>query len=216
MAGSRPMGWREMVDLLTKYGIPTPPDALVRGEEEAAAAALEMGLPVAMKLLAPGLPHKSDVGGVILGLGTEGDVREGYRRIAGVAESLGLDGEVLVQRMEPPGREVIVGLTRDPNFGPVVMFGLGGIFVEVLRDVAFRVAPIDLEEAMAMMRETKGAKVLEGFRGEPSDMKAVARVIEGVSRLGAEREEVLELDINPLLVHREGAVALDFRALVRA
>lgn len=206
----------EAKKLLEKYGIPVTQGSIAKSEDEAFSIASSIGFPVAMKISSPDISHKSDVGGVVLNVRKD-DIRKSYSdmisRIKKAAPQASIEG-VLVQQMAPPGHEVIVGLKKDAQFGHALMFGLGGIFVEVYRDVSFRVTPIDKKEALEMISETKGYPILKGIRGrKPADVDAVAQVLVSVSEM-AQRENIVELDINPLMVADKGAVAVDARAMV--
>jgi acetyl coenzyme A synthetase (ADP forming)-like protein len=201
--------------------IPTLPMTLARSANEAAHIAQEMSFPVALKIASPDISHKSDVGGVEVGLRTASAVRAAYKRIVANARAAKPDAHiegVTVQAMARPGREVIVGAVRDPQFGPLVMFGSGGVYVELLKDVSFRLAPVARDEALAMVEETLAGKLLAGLRGQPpADKSAVANVIVAVSQLIASDDSLAEMDINPLIVYNEGegAVAVDVRMVQR-
>ncbi len=200
--------------LCRAYGIQAAPWELVATPEEAVRAADRMGYPVVLKALAAGIVHKSDVGGVALGLSDAATVR---RAAEGMMERLSAQGqlELMVQRMVPPGVEVILGGKRDPNFGPVVMFGLGGVYVEIFDDVAFRVAPLSRADAEEMVAEVRGSRLLEGMRGRPPlDQGAVVEALLALSRLLMENPRIVEVDINPLVVLEKGAVAVDGRMVV--
>ena len=194
---------------------------LARSAHEAARVAQEICLPVACKIASPDISHKSDVGGVEIGLRSASAVRAAYKRIIKNASSARPDARiegVTVQAMARPGREVIVGAVRDPQFGPLVMFGSGGVYVELLKDVSFRLSPVTRSEALAMVEETLAGKLLSGLRGQlPADKSAVADVIVAVSQLIAADEHITEMDINPLVVYDEGqsAVAVDMRVATR-
>ncbi len=173
--------------------------------------------PYVLKIVSPDIIHKSDVGGVRLNIGGDelerevGELVETVKRNAPNAEITG----VLVMEMAEEGVETLVGLTRDPQFGPVVAFGLGGIFVEIYRDVSFRLAPIPIEEAREMIREVKAYKILSGYRGRPpADIDALADVIVKVSQLGDKYPEIMEMDINPLIAYPRGALAVDVRVIL--
>ncbi len=206
----------EAKKLLAKYGIPVTKEQLASTADEALAIALHIGTPVAMKISSPDIPHKSDVGGVALNVKRE-FVRTTYDEIVSRAKKAVPDASIegiLVQQMAPPGQEVIVGLKKDPQFGYALMFGLGGIFVEVYRDVSFRVVPIEKRDALIMISEIKGYSILKGIRGKkPADIDAIANVLMAVSGM-AEKENIIELDINPLIVGEKGALAVDARAMV--
>ncbi|MFZ3060424.1 MAG: acetate--CoA ligase family protein [Candidatus Methanoperedens sp.] len=206
----------EAKKLLAKYGVPVTEERIAGSADEAFDIAMELGMPVAMKISSPEIPHKSDVGGVVLNV-KEDDVKTTYAeimaRIKKAAPNANIEG-ILVQQMAPPGHEIIVGLKKDAQFGHALMFGLGGIFVEVYKDVSFRVVPINKSDALDMISEIKGHPILKGIRGRmPADVDAIARVLVSVSDM-AEKEKIIELDINPLIVGESGAVAVDARAMV--
>ncbi|CAG0997844.1 MAG: acetate--CoA ligase family protein [Candidatus Methanoperedens sp.] len=206
----------EAKKLLSKYGIPVTKESIAKSPDEASAIAQQIGTPVAMKISSPDISHKSDVGGVALNVNVH-DAKSTYDKILlqikKVASDARIEG-ILVQQMAPPGHEIIVGLKKDAQFGHAIMFGLGGIFVEVYKDVSFRVAPIERNEALAMISEIKGYPILKGIRGrKPADIEAIARVLVAVSEM-AQKENIIELDINPLIVDEKGAVAVDARAMI--
>lgn len=202
--------------LLAKYGIPVTKESIATSADEAFAIALHLGTPVAMKISSPDISHKSDVGGVVLNVKKE-EVSTTYTELIALIKkkvpNAIIEG-ILVQQMAPPGHEIIVGLKKDAQFGHALMFGLGGIFVEVYKDVSFRVVPIEKMEALDMIAEIKGYPILKGIRGrKPADIDAIARVLVSVSEM-AEKENIIELDINPLIVNESGAIAADARAMV--
>ena len=204
----------EALALLDAYGVPTAPWRAVRSVEEAMLAAASVGYPVVLKAMNDQVVHKSDVGGVVLDLKTVDEVRAGYARLVRrVRERTGIEvREVLVQGMVPGGRETIVGMSRDPRAGPLLMFGLGGIFVEALRDVAFRVHPVTDLDAREMIREIRGFPILEGMRGETSvDLVGLEEAVQRVSQLVGEHDAIAELDVNPLVALPDRVVALDAR-----
>jgi acyl-CoA synthetase (NDP forming) len=208
----------ESKQILEDAGIAVIPARLATDVDAAVRTADELGYPVALKIVSPDVPHKSDAGGVRLGLDTADDVREAYGEII---ESVKLnepeariDG-VSVQRMAAPGIEVIVGVSADRQFGPVLMFGLGGVFVEVLKDVAFRIVPIEARDARKMLREIKGFPVLEGARGQdPADLAALEELLLKVSAFAEAHPEIAELDLNPVFAYKDGAVAVDARIVL--
>ena len=215
--GRNQLGEREAREVIAAYGFRLPQNVLTRTVDEAVATAKRIGFPVALKIVSPDILHKTDVGGVRLNLQDADAVAEGFASIdASVRRffpSAVIQG-IAVQEMVAGGKEVILGMTRDPSFGPLLMFGLGGIYVEVLKDVAFRVAPIGPDEAEVMIREIRSFPLLRGVRGEkPSDMAAMVEALERLSQLCTDFPEILELDVNPLLVKPEGsgAVAIDAR-----
>ncbi|MGB8981639.1 MAG: acetate--CoA ligase family protein, partial [Anaerolineales bacterium] len=207
--------WSNIEELLGAYDIPTAPIRLARSVEEAAAIADELGYPVVMKIASPDILHKSDVGGVLLNIKDPAALQVAYTQIWDrVGEALPearLDG-IQVQRQIPDGQEVIVGAVRDPQFGPLMMFGSGGVEVEGLKDVAFALAPLDEAEAAKLIRRTWAGRKLKGFRNiPPADEEAVIDVLIKLSHLVLENEAIAEIEINPLRVLDNGAVAVDVR-----
>lgn len=191
--------------LLSLYGIPVTREGLARTHDEAASVADEVGYPVAVKACSPHLMHKSEGGLVILDVRNESAVRDAFGRIVDRAE-MPLDG-VLVQEMFPGQRELVLGLNRDPQFGPCVMLGLGGVLTEVLQDASFRMAPLDLPEALDMVEDLRSRAMLGPFRGQaPVDLEALGRCLIALGRIGMELEAVSEIDVNPLIVARDGSV----------
>lgn len=218
--GERKLSETEALAVVEAYGIPTVRARLARSAAEAVTIAEEVGWPVVLKIVSPQIVHKTDAGGVRLHLNTASDVRTAYDEILESARGAVPDAEiagVLVQRQLAPDRELIAGITRQPGFGPLVMAGLGGVFVEVLRDVTFRLAPIDALDASEMLSELRGASILDALRGQPAaDRDAVGDVLVRVARLGADFPEIEELDINPLVASASGAIAVDARVLLVA
>jgi len=219
-SGKTHLGELEGNEILKCYGFNTLPARLAGNEEEAADIAGEIGFPVAMKIVSPQIIHKTDAGGVIVGCKNGEEVKRAFRSIVKGAKSYNPDAVingVLVEKMAPPGEEVILGLNRY-DIGPLLMFGMGGIFVEVFKDVAFRLAPIGRSEAHLLIREIKGFKLLTGFRGRPrADLEALERAIVSLSDLAVNHPEIMEMDINPLLVHGEGkgATLVDCRMILK-
>ncbi len=203
----------DSMEFLAREGVAVVPSRRAATEDEAAAAAAEIGYPVAVKMNSPDVTHKSDVGGVLLNVKDEAGVRKAFRDLAGVATTLGArQGGVLVSAMAAPGHEVIIGVIRDLQFGHAVMFGMGGTLVEVLRDVAFRVVPFSDEDAAEMIEETRGAKLLGGLRGgKPADRAALRGLLVGISDLVARHGEIDEMDLNPVIVHETGLTIVDAR-----
>jgi acetyl coenzyme A synthetase (ADP forming)-like protein len=207
--------------LLAATGIPVAPVVLARTAGQAGVAAAQVGFPVAVKLASATLTHKSDVGGVVLGLENEEQVRRAYADIGRRLDERGLRSQmdgVTVQPMITDGVEAIVGMTQDPSFGPVLMFGLGGVYVELLRDVTFNVAPVSDKDVREMLSSVRGAKLLEGWRGAPpADRAALEQAILRLSQLVGEVPELAELDLNPLKVLPEGrgCTVVDARIAVR-
>ncbi len=205
----------ESKKLLSLYGVPITREKLSRKAEEAISTAVELGFPVALKACSPELMHKSEHGCIELNLRTERDVREAYDRISKSID-LKLEG-ILVQEMVSGQRELVVGLTRDPQFGPCVMLGLGGIMTEVFEDTAFRMAPLGMIEAKDMSEELRFKAIFGAFRGQkPVDMEMLCRTLVAVGQIGLDLEAVSELDINPMIVTPEGRiVAVDALVLLR-
>jgi succinyl-CoA synthetase beta subunit len=202
--------------LLASWGIPIPDERLARNADEAVAAFRTMNSPVVIKIASTNIAHKTEIGGVLLNLGDAESVRRGFaelmERVAARAPTAQIDG-VLVAPYVSGGVETILGVKRDPIFGPVIMFGLGGVFVEVLKDVALRPAPIDKAEALSMIAEIKGRAILDGARGQPpSDTDALAAALVALSQFAAvHADEIESIDINPFLVlpRGRGGYALD-------
>jgi acyl-CoA synthetase (NDP forming) len=208
----------ESKQILEEAGIPATSARLARTADEAAKAAAEFGYPVVLKIVSPDVTHKSDVGGVKLGLDSKETVAAAFQEITKSVKQQQSDARiegVAVQKMAQPGIEVIVGMSKDPQFGPVLMFGLGGILVEVLKDVAFRIVPLEARDARQMIREIKGFPVLEGFRGqEPADLEALEKLLLKVSAFVEAHPEIEELDLNPVFAYKDGALAVDARIVV--
>ncbi len=209
----------ESMDLLRAYGIKVPEARRATGAKEAVRIAEEIGWPVAMKVLSPDILHKSDAGGVKLGLNDSIQIKRAFEEIMKSAEKVTDRSRILgtiISPMVPPGQECIVGMVRDHQFGPVIMFGLGGIFVEVLKDVSFRVAPVAQEDIDAMVKEIKGFKILAGTRGEkPKDIRAIKDIIARMSQMVVDHPEIQEVDLNPVIVHEEGASIVDARVIIQ-
>ena len=201
-----------------EYNIPVTNFRVARKEKEAIAFAEEIGFPVVLKIVSPDVIHKSDVGGVIVNLKVAGEVEEAYKTILANVKrhkpNANITG-VLVQEMAPPSTEVIVGAIKDSQFGPSIMFGLGGIFVEVLKDVVFRIAPLTKQEATSMIAEIKAYPLLKGYRNKPPlDTDAIADIIVNTSKLVTDYQEIEELDLNPVMVYEKGAKTVDARIIL--
>ncbi|NLT73373.1 MAG: acetate--CoA ligase family protein [Chloroflexi bacterium] len=218
--GRTGIGDAEAQDILKAYGIPTPKSDVFATADEAVAFCEEIGYPVVMKIASPDILHKSDVGGIIVGVSDEAQVREAFDTLIARAREHVPNATIWgaqVQEMVTNAREVIIGMNRDPQFGPLVMFGLGGIYVEVLRDVTFRVAPMTRVQARAMIEEIRSYKLLAGARGQaPADLDAIVDTLLRISQLVSDWPEIAEMDINPLLVREQGAgaVAVDMRLIL--
>ncbi len=198
----------EGYEVLKAYGFPVPNSTLAKDENECIRAAQQIGYPVVMKIASPDIIHKSDAGGVKVNLRNDEEVRNAYTNIFSSVTNYKSDAKilgVLVQEMVKGGKETIIGAKLDPKFGPLVMFGMGGIYVEVLKDVVFRLAPIDEREANSMIESVKTSKILHGVRGErPSDIKSIIECLQRLSQLVTDFPEITEFDMNPLLVLEEG------------
>jgi acetyltransferase len=214
------LGEAEARRVLQAYGLAIPESQLAQNAEEAADFAQKIGFPVVMKIISPDILHKSDIGGVRVGINDRQEAADAFelmmlraRRYTPEATIRG----IFVQEMIRSGREVIIGSTRDPQFGPLVMFGLGGIYVEVLKDVSFRVAPFGEKHARRMIEEIRSTALLRGARGErPSDIEAIVECLLVVSQMVTDFPEIVEMDINPLKVGEPGAgaVAVDARITI--
>jgi acyl-CoA synthetase (NDP forming) len=204
--------------ILADAGVPVTTTKLATDADQAVSLADELGYPVALKVVSATITHKSDIGGVELGLGDADAVRAAFDRIAAAAQAAdpggSMDG-VSVQPMAAAGTEVIMGMTQDAQFGPVLMFGLGGVLVEVLKDVAFRVVPLERRDARQMVREIQGFPVLEGYRGAaPADLDALESILLQLSQFAEANPEVSELDLNPIFAYDDGAIAVDARIVL--
>ncbi|MBN2284598.1 MAG: acetate--CoA ligase family protein [Deltaproteobacteria bacterium] len=208
----------ESRELLAGYGVSLPDAVLAKTAAEAMEAADRLGYPLAMKIVSPDIIHKSDAGGIRLNLSNADEVQAAFDEIARNAEKVTTRDKivgVLLSPMVPPGQECIIGMVRDAQFGPVIMFGLGGIFVEVLKDVSFRVAPLADEDIDEMIKEIKGYRILTGVRGEkPKDIEAIKEVLSKLSGIVIDNPEISEVDLNPVIVHEKGLSIVDSRILI--
>jgi acetyl-CoA synthetase (ADP-forming) len=206
--GQKSLSEHESKLFLESYGITVTKEELASSPEEAVKIANEIGYPVVLKGNSPELTHKTEMNVVELNLSNDDEVKAAYDRImkTGVVP----EGGILVQEMIKGQRELVIGLTRDPQFGPCVMFGLGGIYTEVLKDVSFRVAPLTEYDAMQMMEEISAKKILDEFRGKPAvDKKLLAKALISVGKIGLDHEAVKEIDINPIIILGDKPVAVD-------
>jgi len=208
----------EAKTICQEYNIPVTRFRVAKKEEAAIRFAEDIGFPVVLKVVSPDIIHKSDVGGVMLNLETVDNVGEAYKRILVNMKKNRPNAKIsgiLVQEMAPPSIEVIVGAIKDNQFGPVIMFGLGGIFVEVLEDVVFRITPVTKREAELMITEIKAYPVLKGYRNQPPlDTNAIAEIIVSTSKLVTDYREIKELDLNPVMVYETGAKTVDARVIL--
>jgi acyl-CoA synthetase (NDP forming) len=208
----------ESKELLKKAGIPVVEAKLAQSKKEAISMGKGMGFPVVLKISSPDVVHKSDSGGVKLGLANATQVGKAYTEIISSVKQAYPEAQiegVSVQPMAPSGVEVIVGMSKDPQFGPVLMFGLGGILVEVLKDVSFRIVPVTERDAREMIREIKGYPILEGYRGQkPASISALEKLIVKVSQFVEKNPQIKELDLNPIFAYSDKAVAVDARIIL--
>lgn len=208
----------ESKELLSTLGIPTTLMKLATSKEEAVALSWEIGYPCVLKVSSTDISHKSDAGGVKVGLGSAEEVAAAYDAIMTSClakfPDAAIEG-VTVQTMARPGLEVIVGMATDPQFGPVMMFGLGGVWVEVLKDVSFKIVPLTRTDAAKAIREIRAARLLDGFRGsEPVDTSALEEILMRVSEFVSETPAVKEMDLNPIFAYPDGATAVDARVIL--
>lgn len=200
------------------YDIPVTEFKLAKSESEAVTYSEEIGYPVVLKIISQDALHKSDVGGVVLNVEGATEVKDAYQKILSNLKKHKPQAEVkgiLIQEMVPSSTEVIVGATKDPQFGPTVMFGLGGVFVEILKDVTFRIAPLNEEEAREMITEVKAYPLLKGYRNRPPvDIEAIVNILLNASKLVMDHQEIKELDLNPVMVYKTGAITVDARIIL--
>jgi len=208
----------ESKEVVGSYGMPITKFKVCKSVEEAIKYSHEIGYPVVLKIVSPDVLHKSDVGAVKVNLKNDSEVREAYGEIVKNVKKFKNDVKVvgvIVEELAPQGNEVIVGMAKDPQFGPALMFGLGGIFVEVLKDVSFRIAPLTEYDARDMIQEIKGYPILTGIRGQkPADIDSLVDIILRVSKLVTEHPEIEQLDLNPIFVYPQGAKIVDARIIL--
>ncbi len=208
----------EAKELLRLHGAPVSMDRLAVNEEAAVKNAEQIGYNVAMKIVSPDILHKSDAGGVMLRLKNEKEVRKAFRKIIQNAVEYQPGADIkgcIVSRMSGEGVEVIIGTKNDDQFGPIVMFGLGGILVEVVKDVSFRVLPVSRDWATSMINEIKSSAILDGVRGRPPcDKKAIVKLIQKVSEIIEAYPIIHEMDLNPVIVHEDGLTIVDARIIL--
>ncbi|MHC1605452.1 MAG: acetate--CoA ligase family protein [Candidatus Methanofastidiosia archaeon] len=218
MAEGRPLLEYEAKDMLKEYGISVPDYKIAKTEEEAVAMAKEIGFPIVMKIISPKILHKSDAGCVKVGIENAEEASSSFRSIMENAKRFADDKDicgVLIYGMVLKGVEVIVGMIKDPQFGSAIMFGLGGIFVEVLKDVSFRITPLERRDAEQMIKEIKAYPILTGIRGEKrKDIEAIVDLMLKVSRLVEDNPEIKELDLNPVFVFEKGISVVDARMIL--
>ncbi len=198
----------ESKQLLASYGIPVTKEALVENEENLIKIACDIGYPIVLKGCSPDIAHKTEKGLIRVDIRNDDEAKVAFNEI--IAGMNGNEKTVLVQEMVKGKRELVAGLTRDAQFGPCVMFGLGGIFTEILKDISFRVAPLEKLDAMEMMQEIKGHKILNSIRGmDAADLNILADILIALGRIGLENENIKEIDINPLILSSGKPVAVD-------
>jgi len=208
----------EAKSICIQYDIPTPAYDVSSNSEEAKNFANKLGYPVVLKIVSPDILHKTDAGGVAVGLENDAEVKKEFEEMLQRVKNYKKDAKiigVLIQKMAPPSTEVIIGGLKDPQFGQTLMFGLGGIFVEVLKDVTFRIAPISSKDAREMIREIKAYPILKGYRGQPAvDEEAIINILLNTSRLMMEHPEINQLDLNPIMAYDKGASVVDARIIL--
>ncbi|OYT62830.1 MAG: acetyl-CoA synthetase [Thermofilum sp. ex4484_15] len=204
--------------ICASYGIPVTIFDVAKDEDEAVEKAKRIGFPIVMKIVSPDILHKSDAGGVIVGVKNEEEVRKCFRKIIENVKKYKPNARIygmLIQEMAPQGIETIVGCIKDPQFGHAVMFGLGGVFVEVLKDVSFRITPLTVDDAKDMIKDIKGYPILMGYRGQkPADIDSLVDIILKVSRMVEELKVISQMDLNPVFVYEKGAKVIDARIIV--
>ncbi len=204
----------ESKELLREIGIPVTAQKLTTSKEETISAAEDIGFPVVLKLMAEDIVHKSDTGAVKLNLISKEDVDKAYTELMQIPSQM--EKKISVQKMaDEPITELIIGMTTDPQFGPALMFGIGGILVELLEDVSFRIAPITEYDAKEMIHEIKGFPILDGYRGKPkADINAIIETLLIISDLVIEHEEINEMDLNPVFIYEKGLICVDARIIL--
>ena len=216
--GRRALLEPEAKEVCVAYGIPTPKFRVVQSAEEAISVGEEFAYPVVLKIVSPDILHKTEAGGVIAGLNSKEQVLDAYNHILSNVKQhdpmARVEG-ILVQSMAPVGVEVIVGGLRDSTFGPTVLFGMGGVFVEVLKDASFRVAPITELDSRQMIEEIRGYALLRGIRGQPpSDEGAITQILQATSKIMLDNPQIQQIDLNPVIVYARGATAVDARIIL--
>jgi acyl-CoA synthetase (NDP forming) len=201
-----------------EYGIPITELKIAHTAEETVKYSEQIGYPIVLKIVSPDVLHKFDVGGVILNINSQEEARNAYNQIIQNVKKHKPDAKIsgiLVQEMAPSATEIIVGSIKDAQFGPTLMFGLGGTFVEVMKDVSFRIAPITEEDAREMISEIKAYPILQAFRGQaPRDIDAITRILLDTSKLVMDHQDIKELDLNPVMVYEKGAKTVDARIIL--
>jgi len=204
--------------LIAERGLNCAPFGLADSPSRASKIAQQQGFPVALKISSPDIVHKSDAGGVVLNLDTPEAVEKGYgqvvERVRKAFPQATIDG-VLVNKMAPPGQEVIIGMNRDPQFGPIILFGLGGVLVEIFRDVALRHLPLSRQDALGMIQEIRGYPILAGYRGQaPVNLQPLADCLLAVAQIAEECPKIVEIDLNPVFAYSQGILVADARIIM--
>jgi len=205
----------ESKSLLLEYGLPVPPLSVCSSAEETIAAADQLGYPVVMKVVSPDILHKSDIGGVKIGLNSAVDIKTAFEDIKQAAQSHGSFSGVIIYPLQEEGTEIIIGAIYDEQFEHALMFGLGGIFVEILQDVSFRLIPLTEYDAREMITEIRAYPVLTGVRGQsPKDIESIVDALLKVSHMVEENPQIRELDLNPIFVYEKGLSVIDARIVL--
>jgi acyl-CoA synthetase (NDP forming) len=208
----------EAKELLREYGIPVPDFKLIKSEDEIVGLAKEINFPIVMKIVSPDIIHKTDAGGVKVGIKDEKEAKAAYQDIIYKVKKYEKEAKisgVIAYSMIPQGTEIIIGMMKDPCFGPTILFGLGGIFVEILKDISFRILPLEERDAEEMISEIKGYQILKGIRGEtPKDVKSIRDVLMKISQLVMENPEIKEIDLNPIFVFEKALQVVDARIIL--
>ena len=214
-AGQNVLTEFESKELFQEIGIPVPAQKLTVSKEETISAAEQIGFPVVLKLMAEDVVHKSDTGAVKLNIKNKEEIEQAYDELMKIEAKS--EKKISVQKMaDEPITELIIGMTTDPQFGPALMFGIGGILVELLEDVSFRIAPITEFDAKEMIREIKGFPILDGYRGKPkADIDAIVDTLMKISDLVTKNEEIHEMDLNPVFIYEKGIVCVDARIILK-
>jgi acyl-CoA synthetase (NDP forming) len=214
----RPLLETEAKELLREYGIPVPDFKLIKTEDEIDKITEKFSYPLTMKIVSPDILHKSDAGGVKLNIQDEREAKLAYQEIIFNAKKYNKEAKIsgiIAYSMIPQGTEIIIGMMKDPHFGPVIMFGLGGIFVEILKDISFRILPLEERDAEEMISEIKGYQILKGIRGEePKDIEAIKDLLLKISQLTLDNPEIKEIDLNPVFVFNQGLQVVDARMIL--
>ena len=208
----------EAYELLSKYRIPVPRYSVASSEEEALKVAKRLGFPLVIKIVSPDIMHKTDIGGIKMNITNPPQVKESYKNIICNVRKNKPEARIsgmLLYKQAPEGVEVIVGMIRDLQFGPTVMFGLGGIFIEILKDVAFRVCPVERTDIEEMLTEVEGIKMLQGYRGQPRrDVNTIIDIIMEISRLALDYPIIKEIDLNPIIVYEKSLLVVDAKIFI--